>query len=257
MKVRDLVGAMDAIAPTRLAATWDNVGLLVGDETAHVSKTLLTIDCTREVVEEARTIGCQAVVSYHPPIFTAVKSVLAGSVGYELVCAGLSLVSPHTAFDAAAGGTNDVLADALGMGERSPLRRAPSPDDAYGFGRIGEVGPAPLSAIVQRIKNGLGLAHVLLAGSLERVVSRVAVCAGSGGDLLSDAMIAGAQLFVTGEMRHHDVLRAAAGGLATVCLLHSVSERCALSVLRRRLALKLPEVDFVLSTADREPFVFA
>jgi dinuclear metal center YbgI/SA1388 family protein len=273
MKVTDLVQAMEAIAPARFAASWDNVGLLVGDGAAVLSRVLLTVDCTQPVVEEARRDGCDAIVTYHPILFAAQKSFVAGSMAYEVARAGVAVFSPHTALDAASGGTNDVLADAIAMTHRAPLRAAPvsgasvaadaasntsrSPDPAPGFGRVGAVAASPVRALVAGIKRSLGVSHVLVAGPSDRTVTRAAVCAGSGGDLLPDAIEAGVELMLTGELRHHDALRAVAAGLTVVCTLHSASERCVLAALQRRLMSHLPGVAVACSTADREPFSFA
>lgn len=245
---------MEAIAPTRFAAPWDNVGLLIGDRGASLERVLLTIDCTPDVIDEARRERYDALVSYHPPIFEAQKRFLAGSLAYDLAQSGVAAYSPHTALDVADGGTNDVLADALGMTERRPLRVVEPP---WGFGRVGAVPRARGIGVVANLKQALGLAHVLVAGSLEREMTRAAVCAGSGGDLLDDVLAAGAELLVTGELRHHDVLRATAAGLTVVCTLHSASERCALIALQRRLAARLPGVVVACSEADREPLSVA
>src|SRR5258708_15063434 len=207
MKVADLVRAMEAIAPARLAAAWDNVGLLVGDEESPLASVLLTIDCTPQVVDEARIESYSAVVSYHPPIFDAQKRFLAPSVGYDLARAGIAIHSPHTAFDAADGGTNDVLADVLGMTGRSPLR--PVEGGEWGYGRVGTIETVRAPELVDRIKRALGLNHVLVAGPHDRDVSRAAVCAGSGGELVGDAIASGAQFLLTGELRHPHALRAA------------------------------------------------
>jgi putative NIF3 family GTP cyclohydrolase 1 type 2 len=110
---------------------------------------------------------------------------------------------------------------------------------------------------VARIKRSLGVAHVLVSGPLDRPVSRAAVCAGSGGELIPDAVAADAQVFLTGEVRHHDALRAAEAGLSIVATLHSVSERCTLPSLEARLSALLPGVGFAISIADRDPFAFA
>ena len=362
MKVSDLVGAMEAIAPTRFAATWDNVGLLVGDPEGSLARVLLTIDCTRAVLVEARTGGCDAVVAYHPPIFDAQKRFVAGSAAYEAARAGLAVYSPHTALDVAEGGTNDVLADLLGMTERTALRAATGRDaelklatfvpgshveavgkalfaagaghigkysscsfrtpgtgtfrggegtnptigqagrleevaelrletvvppgrlaeivralraahpyeepafDVYplvpppagrGFGCVGAVGPASVAQLVERVKRGLGVDGVLLAGAPDREVARAAVCAGSGAALVPDAIAAGATLMLTGEVRHHDALRAVEAGLAIVCTRHSTSERAALAGLQRRLAALLPGIEIRRSEEDRDPFRFA
>src|SRR5580693_6856865 len=122
MNVADLVRAMEDIAPTRFAAEWDNVGLIVGDPDGPLTRVLLAIDCTREVLDEARAQKCEAIVSYHPPVFAPQKRWVAGSVAYEAVRSGIAIYAPHTALDVAEGGTNDVLADAVGMVDRQALR---------------------------------------------------------------------------------------------------------------------------------------
>jgi len=362
MNVGDLVRAMEAIAPARFAASWDNVGLLVGDAASPLTRVLLAIDCTAAVLDEARATRAEAIVSYHPPIFTGLKRLIAGAIAYDAARAGIAIHSPHTALDVAAGGTNDVLADALAITAREALRpseardealklvtfvppehveavgravfaagagrignysscgfRAPGtgtffgeaganpavgragtleecaelrfetlvplgrvagviqalrashpyeepafdlvrlapPPDGQGMGRVGSVAPAALAALVATLKRALSIEHVLVAGPTDRPVSRVAVCAGAGGDLVGEAIASGAQLFVTGELRHHDVLRATAAGLTVVCTLHSASERAALLPLARRLAEHLPGLTLTQSAADREPLAFA
>jgi dinuclear metal center YbgI/SA1388 family protein len=363
MRVSDLVSAMESIAPSSFAAAWDNVGLLVGDPAAPLSRVLLTIDCTREVLAEAAQAGAGgAIVAYHPVLFEAQKRFVAGSVAFEAARAGLSVYCPHTALDVAAGGTNDVLADAIGMRDRSPLRvvdagdatlklvtfvpaehveavsqavfaagggrigqytscsfRSPGTGTFFGeagaapavgqpgrleeagevrleilvpasatspivralrrvhpyeepafdlvrlaasptglgLGRVGVVDAAPAGVHVERVKHALRLEHVLVAGSLDREVTRAAVCAGSGGDLIGDALSAGAHLLLTGEVRHHDALRAVARGLVVVCTRHSVSERGALAHLARRLGERLPGVTVAASARDADPLAFA
>jgi dinuclear metal center YbgI/SA1388 family protein len=129
MKLQDLVTALDALAPLRLAEPWDNVGLLAGDPTKPVRRVLLTIDLTKAVVAEAEALGADVVVCYHPPIFKGVQRIPPGTALEAALRAGLALYSPHTALDSAEGGTNDVLADALGLEEREPLRPVAAKDD--------------------------------------------------------------------------------------------------------------------------------
>jgi putative NIF3 family GTP cyclohydrolase 1 type 2 len=97
---------------------------------------------------------------------------------------------------------------------------------------------------------------VLVAGPADRQVHRAAVCAGSGAELVPDALAAGATLLLTGEVRHHDALRAVDAGLALLCTRHSTSERGALVELERRLAELLPGVAVSRSRVDRDPFDF-
>ena len=123
-----VIEAMEQIAPTRYAESWDNVGLLVGDPRQNVSAAMLTIDYTPEVACESAGAGCDLIIAYHPPIFDALKRVTAGTrssgVIFDAIRRGVALYSPHTALDMAEGGTNDLLADVLGLKDRAPLKLA-------------------------------------------------------------------------------------------------------------------------------------
>ena len=364
MLLRELINVLEEIAPTRYAESWDNVGLLVGDPGQSVSKSMLTIDYTPEVACEAAGERCDAVIAYHPPIFDALKRVVAGGPSgavFDAIRRGVALYSPHTALDVADGGTNDMLADAIGLKERAPLRLAQTkanqyklvtfvpekdadrvsnalfeagagrigkysacsfrsigtgtffgeegtnptvgesgrmeraeelrvetvvpigkidvviralrathpyeepafdlqtlaaPPEGLGMGRIGDfAAPASRAELVERVKRDLALTHVLVAGPTEGLARRAAVCAGACGNLLDDAINQKADVYVTGEMRHHDALKAARAGMTVVCTLHSNSERAVLRRLQRRLAESLPGLPVVLSRQDRDPFL--
>ena len=363
--LKEIVAALDAIAPPSMAEDWDNVGLLVGDTSASVARVLLMIDYTPDVAAEAREAKCQLVVAYHPPLFKPLKRIVAAGDSELLFAAirdGIAIYSPHTAFDAADGGTNDVLAEGLSLTDRQPLRQA-ADQSAYcklvtfvpaealekvsdamfdaGAGKIGGqyarcsfrtqgtgtfqgdadsspavgaagkfervpeikietvVERAKLEAVIRALKAShpyeepafdltalitpptgagqgrlgklpsgitlemagnllkrlVGVERLLMVGDRDRMVRKVAICAGSGGDLLPDAIAAKADLFITGELRHHDALAAQRAGLAVLCTLHTNSERIALTRLADRLREKVIGVEFVQSTRDRDPFV--
>jgi len=136
------------------------------------------------------------------------------------------------------------------------LQQLAATPEGIGIGRIGSFAqPIERRELPDRLKQGLAIDHLLIAGSLEGKVSRAAVCAGACGDLLNDALAQKADVYVTGEMRHHDALRAAAAGMTVICTLHSNSERVALGRLRERLIQALPGLEFHLSKVDRDPFV--
>jgi dinuclear metal center YbgI/SA1388 family protein len=362
MKLGDLLGTLDSVAPLRFAEGWDNVGLLAGDRGAAMERVLLTIDLTLPVVEEAQALRCDLVIAYHPPIFEGLKRIDARSPVGQALRHGIALYSPHTALDAALGGTNDVLADMAGLLSRAPLRPVRPVTEGYklvtfvpeehlnavaravwdagggrigdygqcsfrhpgegtfhgdeganpavgeagrletvkevrleilvpearisgalaalraahpyeepavdffptnrvepapiGMGRIGPVAPVDRSSFVGQMKEKLGVSHVLVAGPLEGVVRKVALAAGAAGDLLQAALRQGADVLVTGEVRHHDALAAAAAGMTVVCARHSCSERRALLPYRDRLAERAPQVSFFLSEVDADPFHF-
>src|SRR5215204_3148974 len=122
MILRDLLALLDQIAPLRFAESWDNVGLIVGDPAQRVSRAMLAIDYTPDVAAEARLAGCDLVIAYHPPIFAPVKKLTAPALMYDAIRHGVAVYSPHTALDVSDGGTNDLLADLLGLVDRQPLR---------------------------------------------------------------------------------------------------------------------------------------
>jgi len=133
MHLDDLLPILDSLAPLRFAEDWDNVGLLVGDPAAAISRVLVTVDFTRAVADEAATFGAELVVAYHPPMFAAVKRVPHDALWAEAIRKGIALYSMHTALDVAEGGTNDVLADACGVdtASRKALRPYQGKDAVY------------------------------------------------------------------------------------------------------------------------------
>ena len=124
MQLRELISAMEQIAPTRHAESWDNVGLLAGDPAQPISNVLLAIDYTREVAEEESASGAMPSSPITPPVFHPLKRLTAGSLVFDAIRRGVAIYSPHTALDVAEGGTNDVLCDVLGLERRSPLKPA-------------------------------------------------------------------------------------------------------------------------------------
>ncbi len=118
MHVRDLCAAMETIAPLSYAEGWDKVGLQLGSlDQPLVGPIVLTIDLSHEVLHEAIKLGADAIVAYHPPIFSALESVTdatpKGRIVLEAARAGLAIYTPHTALDAAPGGVTDWLCEGL------------------------------------------------------------------------------------------------------------------------------------------------
>lgn len=260
-----VLSALESIAPLGLAEDWDNVGLLVDPGPPRRIRTvMLAVDCTDAVVEEAVRSRAELIVAYHPVLFQATRRLTwedpSRRAVVRAVRAGISIYSPHTALDAAAGGVNDWLADALPAGERRPLRPCPE-DPARGQGREVELSrPLGLPTVIRRLKDHLGrrtlrVARPPTAGASPRV-RRVAFCAGAGSYVLQDT--GEADLWVTGEMRHHEVLAALDRGITVVLAEHSSSERGYLPILSRRLAAALDgRVRVRISARDREPLELA
>jgi dinuclear metal center YbgI/SA1388 family protein len=117
---------LDQFAPRSLAAQWDNVGLLLGDPAVEVRRILTCLTVTPESAAEAIADGAQLIVSHHPILFRPIQQLTTdtpeGRMLLSLARAGVAVYSPHTAFDNAAGGINDLLAQRLGLRELVPLR---------------------------------------------------------------------------------------------------------------------------------------
>ena len=157
-RVRDLVDAVDRISPLRLAASWDNVGLLLGDQEGPLRRALVTIDLTGPVLAEALDRQVDAVVAYHPPLFHPLKRLVASdprqAILLDAARAGLALISPHTALDAAAGGMTDWLAEGAGEGTLEPIEPASHRPAGEAFMVVTKCPPAA----VNRIRTSMALA---------------------------------------------------------------------------------------------------
>jgi dinuclear metal center YbgI/SA1388 family protein len=127
--VREVVRWLEGFAPRRLAESWDNVGLLLGDPDAAVERLMTCLTVTPDTAAEAISDRAGLIVSHHPILFRPAKAIRAdradGAVVWGLARAGVAVASPHTAFDGTAGGINELLAERLGLAEVRPLRPAP------------------------------------------------------------------------------------------------------------------------------------
>ncbi len=253
-----LLDTLERLAPLRLAADWDNVGLLV-EGTRAVRRALLCIDATEAVVEEARAAGVDVLVAYHPPIFQGLRALreqdAVGRRILRLVRAGIHVYSPHTALDAVPGGVNDWLLEAFGrVVEVRPLE-PDAQDAAAGLGRRAQLERArSFEDCVEAVKRHLRLSHVRVASpaSPDFDVRSVAVCPGAGGSVLAGGAD-GADLLLTGEMRHHDVLAHTAAGRAVILTDHTHTERGYLPRYRDRMRATLADLHVTVSAADADP----
>lgn len=262
--LQQILASLEQQAPLGFAEPWDNVGLLLEPvpvaDAAPVARALLTIDLSDEVVSEAETLGATLIIAYHPPIFQGLKRLRSSEPAERAVlrCAarGIAIHSPHTALDAAPQGVNDWLLDAFGPGERAPcLPHAADPRFGQGRG-VRLAAPLSLADALSCIKLHLKLPQLRVAAAARHaagdLVSRIAVCAGAGGSVFEK--LSGFDLYLTGEMRHHDVRTRAAGGSSVVLCEHTNTERGFLPVLAERLKLSVGSgVQFHVAACDRDP----
>jgi dinuclear metal center YbgI/SA1388 family protein len=131
------------------------------------------------------------------------------------------------------------------------------PDSKYGLGRIGKLAkPSMLREVIARIKKQTGAKAVGFVGDKRKMVETAAVCAGSCGEIINQVIAAGADLYVTGELKHHQALAAQEAGLTCICLSHTVSERFILKKLAKQLQKMLKAVTITISRKDTDPFIW-
>lgn len=262
MKLKEIVDRIEQFAPPSLAGSWDNVGLLIEPQTPmNITKILLTNDLTEEVMKECLDKSANMILSYHPPIFKPLKKITSEAWKERIVISCLTnkiaLYSPHTAFDAINGGVNDWLISPFGTGEIRPLEEV-QPD--IGPGRLVKLHqPLLLSDAIQKLKTHLHLSHLRLAAGANvdkdtKKVETIAVCAGSGGSLLRNIK---ADLWITGELSHHEVLDAIHSSTSVILCEHSNTERGYLKdVFQDRLSTILEhKVVIDVSEVDKDPLI--
>ena len=253
--------------PSALAEEWDRVGLVLGDPHAPVGRILLALDPVRCTADEAIGWGADLLIVHHPLYLRGTsflpESDPKGGVVADLVRARIGLFTAHTNADAAPFGVAAALAELLGLADPRPLvptgvELGGSP---CGHGRIGTIDPmraADFAGLVAR-RLPASPSGLLFGGDEDARVETVAVSGGAGDSFLAAARAAGADAFVTADLRHHPASEhLEAGAPVLLGASHWASESPWLPVLARRLRAAARErnvdVDVKVSTIATEPW---
>ncbi|MBQ8183501.1 MAG: Nif3-like dinuclear metal center hexameric protein [Clostridia bacterium] len=236
MKVKDVYDFLDFIAPFNTAAQWDNCGLSVGSFDSDVSKILVALDVTDEVIDEALKIGAELVVTHHPLIFTPVSQVESKSLLYKAVKSGVNFISSHTCLDSAIGGVNDCLADKAGIKNICTT----SVDTCL---KVGDIEPCTPSVYAHKLKEALGGKIAFTDNG--KTISKIAFCSGGGGDFINAVADLGVDAFLTGEAKHHEYLEAKRSGIALFAAGHYETEVVVCEFLKKSLELQFENTEVV------------
>ena len=228
IRVGDVLEAIDQRAPFRTAAAWDAVGLQIGDHRRQVSTAAVVHEVTALVTDRILAEQFDLVVTYHPLVFRPLHSItaVAGPEGrsYVLAEGGVTVISVHTNWDAAAGGTADSLATALRLEDTEGFAAAETAaGEQVRMGRCGWFA-GDTRDLLRAIRQGLD-ARPRFAGLRNLNAPKVAVLPGSGGSHVEDAVSVDADIYLTGDVSHHEVLRALDQGMAVVDAGHGPTER--------------------------------
>lgn len=245
--VKDILKFTETFAPLDTAADFDNCGVLVGSKDCTVTKALLALDITKDVVNEAKEKGAELIISHHPVIFNPLKSLNLESVPYLLAKYGITALCLHTNLDIAENcGVNVCLANALKLSEQKIY--------AEEFLLTGKL-PQKMSVenFAKYVKECLGASCVAYTPT-DREIELVAMCSGAGGDFYGAAKEKGADAFLTGEAKHHEYLEASEYDVSLVVAGHFHTEDVVINPLKGKLAEEFPTVEFLKSETCKNPY---
>lgn len=232
MKIRDLLNHIDTFAPFSLAEDWDNSGLLAGSPNDEIIKTAVSLDSVTEAVKQAHTQGCNVLVAHHPLIFRTVKRITEDSEqGRALITAlrlGVNIIAVHTNWDKAYGGVNDTLSALIALNDTQPL------DD---FGISGLLNSSmTLPDFAKLLKDSWGLSHVdIYAGNPDAEIQKVSLCGGSGAEFWHCAKSNGSDIYVTADMKYHEISDAVNDGMIIALCEHGEMERASIPALAAKI----------------------
>lgn len=208
MTINDIINHLETRFPLGWQEDFDNCGVQCGDRFQECSGALVCFNITEKVVNEALAKGANLIISHHPLIFSGLKKIEPTNTVGRIICKALEhrllLYSMHTNIDSGTGGGNDLLAQKLNLQEVEVLSPQEE-EEEVGLGRVGNLPkPLPVADFLAFVKRALGVSHVRFSAKAGQMVQRVAVCGGGGSSLIRQAQRAGADIFVTGDIKYHD-----------------------------------------------------
>lgn len=255
MTVRKLYDFLSNRIPKALSCPWDNDGLMLSpDGEAPVGKVLIALDVTEDVADRAIAEGYDVILSHHPLIFHGMKAVDGDDTTsrkvIRLVRAGVAVMSFHTRLDTVEGGVNDTLAARLGLSAVDAFGVNDNPAGAC-MGRVGTL-PSPMTVtdFARRLKDILG-APAVWVGDADRPVFRVAVLGGGGDSEVEAARRAGADTYVTGELKYHQLCDAPYNGMNLMAAGHFHTEFPVCDVLAAWVREAAPDAAVTVHMSDR------
>ncbi|MDE6399209.1 MAG: Nif3-like dinuclear metal center hexameric protein [Clostridiales bacterium] len=242
---------------------YDNIGLILGDESRTVTRVLCCLDVTMTVIDEAIRLDAELIISHHPMLFYPIQNVNASTVvGKKLLKAaenGIAIYAAHTNLDFVRDGINDYVAQMLGLHNVTSLE--PYIDGETGYGRVGDLANKVYSSVLKgEVESVLKDAYVRTVGEPYAQVKRVAVInGGSGGDTkyVDMAIKAGADCLITADVKHHVAVYASESGITLIEPQHFTMEHCYISrlvqILKIEAKARKADIEIVQSQAEHNP----
>lgn len=208
MIVQDFSSVLEEMAPLAYQADYDNAGLLVGSPYSLVNKVLITLDVTPEVVQEAIDCNANLIIAHHPFIFHPLKKFnndddtekcLSMAIKHDI-----SIYASHTNMDSVMHGVNGKICSKIGL-QNCKFLVPQNQEQPYGDGMIGKLPQAEnTEKFLERIKNTFHCGTIRHTNLCKKDIQKVAVCGGAGSFLIHDAIAAGADIFISADIKYHD-----------------------------------------------------
>ncbi len=251
VRLKYITEYIEELAPKYLAETWDNVGLMVGDENTEVSKILVALDCRDEILDEAIEKGADMIITHHPFIFKGIKNMdykmpLARKIA-KAVKNDIAIYSAHTNLDIAEGGTNTVLARLLDLENTEGLM--PAGEGTF-LGRTGYIkDDMTFGEFALYTKEKLGADSLNINGDLNRKVKKAGLCTGKGCDMdmLVTAAEKGCDVYISGDIGYHDAQNAEDLGLCLIDGTHYLTEVIVVPEICRYIKEKFKDIEVIAS----------
>lgn len=258
MKCSEIIEKLETLSPRIYAEDWDNIGLLAGRRDREVGTLYIALDATDEVIEDAVRVGADMLLTHHPLIFKKLSRVntddFIGRRVYELIRNDISYYAMHTNFDVM--GMADAAADELGLKDRTVLNVTFEDEiSKEGCGRVGRLQEQmSVGALAGFVKQSFHVPNVRVFGDLGDIVEVAAVMPGSGGSYIRDAINAGADVMITGDIDHHEGIDAVAQGLSVIDAGHYGIEKLFIPYMEEFIKREFPKLK-VYRAEFCEPFV--
>lgn len=259
MRCDEIMEKLEEIFPIQFAEDWDNVGLLVGRRDKAVKSVYLALDATDEAIDEAVKLGVDLIVTHHPMIFKSMNRInkdhFIGRRITRLIQEDICCYVMHTNFDVM--GMADAAADELKLRDREVLSVTFEDDiSKEGIGRYGMLPQImTLRECAQYVKKQFQISQVRVFGDADRELESAAIVPGSGGSMIKDAIGAGVDVMITGDIDHHEGIDAVAQGISIIDAGHFGLEHIFVPFMKELLKREIPEL-IVYTKEPKEPFWF-
>lgn len=259
MNAEEIIKILEKKVPLYLAESWDNPGLIIGRRNKEIKKVLVALDVTDDVAKEAVEKHADMIITHHPLIFGSIKKINDDTpLGRRIILLienGINHYAMHTNLDTAFGGTNDTLAEIIGLKNIEPLAVSKEQDGIpNGLGRIGELEKeSTLGEFSESLKLKLNLDCIRFVGDVSRKVRKIGLCTGSGMEFMTEAAARNCDTYITADVKFHEAQKAIEEGINLIDATHYASENIIVHTIAEYLS-KNTDITIIESECDGQVF---